>query len=76
MNHRLMGGCQVPIAGYAVLNSGKLFMRGLVGEPDGSKIMRAELTDAAAAAESLGIALAEDLLGQGADRVLARLYQE
>ena len=33
MNARLMGGCQVPIAGFAVLNHDKLFVRGLVGEP-------------------------------------------
>ncbi|MCW8903693.1 hydroxymethylbilane synthase [Sedimenticola sp.] len=75
MNHRLMGGCQVPIAGFAVLNHGKLFMRGLVGEPDGSRIMRAEINGPAVEAEALGIAVAEDLLGQGADQVLKHLYQ-
>ncbi|MCG8428278.1 MAG: hydroxymethylbilane synthase [Chromatiales bacterium] len=77
MNHRLMGGCQVPIAGYAVLNNqGHLFMRGLVGEPDGSHIMRAEMDADADAAEELGVRIAEELLGQGADRVLAHLYQD
>ncbi|WP_275100075.1 hydroxymethylbilane synthase [Sedimenticola hydrogenitrophicus] len=75
MNHRLMGGCQVPIAGFAVLNHDKLFMRGLVGEPDGSCIMRAEISGPAAEAEALGIAVAEDLLGQGADLVLKHLYE-
>jgi hydroxymethylbilane synthase len=75
MNQRLMGGCQVPIAGYAVLNHGKLFMRGLVGEPDGSRIMRSERSAPVAEAEELGAALAEDLLGQGADQVLMHLYQ-
>ncbi|WP_260295717.1 hydroxymethylbilane synthase [Sedimenticola hydrogenitrophicus] len=75
MNHRLMGGCQVPIAGFAVLNHDKLFMRGLVGEPDGSRIMRAEISGPAAEAEALGIAVAEDLLGQGADLVLKHLYE-
>lgn len=75
MNHRLMGGCQVPIAGFAVLNHGKLFMRGLVGEPDGSRIMRAEISGPSSEAEALGIAVAEDLLGQGADQVLKHLYQ-
>ena len=76
MNQRLMGGCQVPIAGYALLNHDRLHMRGLVGEPDGSRIMRAEQSDTAGNAEALGIALAEDLLGQGADQVLKALYQE
>jgi hydroxymethylbilane synthase len=75
MNHRLMGGCQVPIAGFAVLNHDKLFMRGLVGEPDGSRIIRAEISGLAAEAEALGIAVAEDLLGQGADLVLKHLYE-
>ena len=40
MNQRLNGGCQVPIAGYAMLESGHLWLRGLVGEPDGSRIIR------------------------------------
>ncbi len=75
MNNRLMGGCQVPIAGFAILNHDKLFMRGLVGEPDGSRVMRAEISGPASEAESLGIALAEDLLGQGADQVLKHLYE-
>jgi hydroxymethylbilane synthase len=75
MNNRLMGGCQVPIAGHAILNHDKLFMRGLVGEPDGSHIMRSEMTRPAEEAEALGVAMAEDLLGQGADQVLKHLYE-
>ncbi|MES9904528.1 MAG: hydroxymethylbilane synthase [Sedimenticola sp.] len=75
MNRRLMGGCQVPIGGYAILNHDKLYMRGLVGEPDGSHIMRAEMTRPASQAEALGIAMAEELLGQGADQVLKHLYE-
>lgn len=76
MNQRLMGGCQVPIAGHAIINNGILHLRGLVGEPDGSRVMRAEISGPADEAESLGIAVAEDLLGQGADQVLAHLYEE
>ncbi|MCB1762029.1 MAG: hydroxymethylbilane synthase [Gammaproteobacteria bacterium] len=75
MNGRLMGGCQVPIAGYAVLNHNKLYMRGLVGETDGSRIIRAEGSAPAEDAEALGERLAEDLLGQGADQILMHLYQ-
>ena len=75
MNSRLMGGCQVPIAGYAVMNHNKLYMRGLVGEPDGSRIIRSESSAPANEAEALGTRLAEDLLGQGADQVLMHLYQ-
>lgn len=76
MNHRLMGGCQVPIAGYAVLKGDQIHMRGLVGEPDGSEVMRAEMTASIDDPETLGVAMAEDLLKQGADRILAQLYQD
>jgi hydroxymethylbilane synthase len=76
MNDHLMGGCQVPIAGYALLNHNRLYMRGLVGEPDGSRIMRAEASGPAGEPEALGRGLAEDLLGQGADQVLKHLYQD
>jgi hydroxymethylbilane synthase len=75
MNRRLMGGCQVPIGGYAILNHDRIYLRGLVGEPDGSCIIRAELTGPVGETEELGTALAEDLLGQGADQILKRLYQ-
>ncbi len=75
MNSRLMGGCQVPIAGFSVVNHSKIFMRGLVGEPDGSRVIRSESSAPVTGAEALGAALAEDLLGQGADQILMHLYQ-
>jgi hydroxymethylbilane synthase len=74
MNKRLSGGCQVPIAGYALLDNGNIWMRGLVGRPDGTLTLRAEVRGKAEDAESLGIALAEDLLSQGADKILAAIY--
>ena len=74
MNHRLKGGCQVPIGGFAVLEGGRLHLRGLVGEPDGSRIIRAETEGPAAAAERLGIELAEELLDKGAEPILKALY--
>ena len=39
MNTRLQGGCQVPIGGYAIEQDGKVFLRALVGETDGSAII-------------------------------------
>ena len=74
MNTRLAGGCQVPIAGYAILNEDELWLRGLVGKPDGSLILRAEARAKSEDAEKLGIAVAEDLLSQGADKILAEVY--
>ena len=74
MNRRLEGGCQVPIAGYAVLEGDQLFVRGLVGEPDGSLILRNEVRGPADQAEQLGIQLAEALLAQGAGKILESVY--
>ena len=42
-NARLQGGCQVPIAGYAVLDGDNIHLRGLVGWPDGSRIIASEI---------------------------------
>jgi hydroxymethylbilane synthase len=74
MNRRLEGGCQVPIAGYAVLEGDQLFVRGLVGEPDGSHIIREEVRGPADQAEQLGVQLAEALLAQGAGKILESVY--
>jgi hydroxymethylbilane synthase len=73
-NHRLQGGCQVPIAGFAVLTQGQLYLRGRVGSIDGKELLKAELTGAPEQAEILGRQLAETLLTQGADRLLAALH--
>lgn len=75
MNRRLMGGCQVPIAGHAQWDGNGLRLRGLVGEVDGSEIIRAERRERPVNAELLGLAVAEDLLSRGAGRVLRSLYQ-
>ena len=76
MNKRLAGGCQVPIAGYAILDNGNIWLRGLVGRPDGTLTLRAEVRGKAEDAESLGITLAEDLLSQGAKAILAAIYDD
>jgi hydroxymethylbilane synthase len=73
MNTRLNGGCQVPIAGFAQVQGEKIFMRGLVGNPDGSVLYRAERTGEIAQSEALGRIIAEDLLAQGADKILHAL---
>lgn len=75
LNTRLNGGCQVPIAAYALLEDNDiLWLRGLVGAVDGSLIFRAEGRVHRSEGERLGRELAEDLLAQGADKVLAEVY--
>ncbi|NEX22018.1 hydroxymethylbilane synthase [Thiorhodococcus mannitoliphagus] len=73
MNARLQGGCQVPIAGYATLDGDQLHLKGLVGSPDGSRILRAEAEGPRGDAEAIGTRVADDLLGQGADEILRAL---
>lgn len=71
---RVLGGsCQVPLAAHAVLREGRLVLEALVAEPDGSRVLRAGAEGVPEAAETLGAAVANDLLGQGADEILARL---
>ncbi|WP_127959652.1 hydroxymethylbilane synthase [Serratia microhaemolytica] len=74
MNGRLQGGCQVPIGSYAELAGDQLWLRALVGAPDGSRVIRAEQRGDASQAEQIGIALAEQLLAAGADQILQALY--
>jgi hydroxymethylbilane synthase len=75
MNRQLQGGCQVPIACYAVHTETGLWLRGLVGSPDGGQMLRDEIRGAAEDGEAMGVALANRLLAAGADKILAEVYQ-
>ncbi|WP_353227811.1 hydroxymethylbilane synthase [Pseudomonas qingdaonensis] len=76
MNKHLNGGCQVPIACYAVLEGEQLWLRGLVGEPAGGLLLSAEARASRADADALGVRVAEDLLNQGAEDILKAVYGE
>ena len=74
LNKHLNGGCQVPIACYALQEGEQLWLRGLVGRPDGSTLLRAEARSSDP--EQLGISVAEALLAQGAGAILREVYGE
>ena len=77
MNERLEGGCQVPIGGFATLEGElgeQVYLRGLVGQPDGSKIITGEIRGTRDQVEHMGQQLAEELLAKGADKILADVY--
>ncbi|WP_455922967.1 hydroxymethylbilane synthase [Pseudomonas putida] len=76
LNKHLNGGCQVPIACYAVLEGEQVWLRGLVGEPDGGRLLSAQARAPQADAERLGIEVAEALLRQGAEQILKAVYGE
>jgi hydroxymethylbilane synthase len=75
-NAALNGGCQVPIAGYAVLSDQELRLRGLVADPDSDWLVKDGLSGPRDQAEELGRQLAARLLKQGAAPVLARILGE
>lgn len=79
MNASLEGGCQVPVAGFAEVVSGKLHMRGLVGRVNGSKILSANKSATKPTiqeAQALGQSVAIELLKQGAGHILQSVYRE
>ncbi|GJG93458.1 hydroxymethylbilane synthase [Cupriavidus pauculus] len=76
VSRRLGGSCQVPLAAHARWHDATLQLDAFVGMPDGTRNVRAHAmapVDSVQAAEQLGAAVAGDLLGQGADAVLAAL---
>ena len=70
---RLQGSCQVPLAVYAVIENGRLHISALVGTPDGLTVLRSEVEGDPAEVESLSAKVAQDLLEQGADKIIAAL---
>ena len=74
---RLDGGCQVPIAAHAVLEGEGLRLEALVADPLGKAVFRDAVRCAATLeeADAAGRKLAEKLLADGADKILAELYQ-
>jgi hydroxymethylbilane synthase len=72
-NATLAGGCQAPVAGFSQLENDLIELRGLVGWPDGSEIVRGQISGPAQDAETLGRELAEDLLARGARPILVAL---
>ena len=75
MNRALQGGCQVPIGAYALVQGEEVWLRGLVGSPDGARVIRDEIRGPLAEGEALGHTLAQRLLAAGADVILAEVYR-
>jgi hydroxymethylbilane synthase len=70
---RLGGSCQSPIAAYAELDADRITLRGLVAEPDGSRLLRDTASGSAENPAALGRQLAERILAAGAGPLLERL---
>lgn len=70
---RLQGSCQSPIAGYARIEEGRVYLQGVIGSPDGREVYRGVHDGAVADVQAVGTALADRLLNAGARELLARL---
>jgi hydroxymethylbilane synthase len=70
---KLEGGCQVPIGAYARLEDGRLVMDAVVGEVDGSTVLREHLEGDAGDPDALGAAMVERLLARGANEILSAI---
>jgi hydroxymethylbilane synthase len=70
---RLGGSCQSPIAAFAELDADRITLRGLVAEPDGSRLLKDTLSGSAENPAALGRQLAERILAAGAGPLLERL---
>jgi hydroxymethylbilane synthase len=75
LNKNLGGGCHVPIAGYAILDDGQLYLRGRVGDPDGERLLKAAARGSVGDAERIGREVASNLRAQGADSILRAVYK-
>mgnify|MGYP005988487875 CR=1 FL=1 len=75
VNQRLNGGCQAPIACFAILEDETVWLRGLVGSPDGKTMIQSEIYGHKDDAKSLGVQLADDLIARGANTILEAIYQ-
>ncbi|MBF0178208.1 MAG: hydroxymethylbilane synthase [Magnetococcales bacterium] len=69
----LEGGCQVPIGGHARLDGQTLTLEGIVAGVTGSPMIRGRRQGSATDPEALGVALAQELLGRGARKILQEL---
>ena len=73
VSRALGGSCQLPLAAYASVTGATIELRGLVANPDGKSMVKAEVSGPYGSPEELGTRLAGELRAQGADRILAAL---
>jgi hydroxymethylbilane synthase len=68
---RLGGGCQIPVGARAWTEDDQMRLLGVICEVEGKRLYRGEIAGSARDAERLGRELAERLLKDGAEEVLA-----
>ncbi len=66
----LGGGCQVPIGVLAEVVENKIFVKGILSDLTGEKVIRNEISGSTAEAERLGTLLSERILNQGGKEII------
>ncbi|TRO81809.1 hydroxymethylbilane synthase [Trichloromonas acetexigens] len=72
---RLEGGCQVPIGAYGEVKDGQLTLTGVVASVDGARFLKKTVVCKPEDSEKVGISLADDLIIQGAGKILNEVYK-
>ena len=68
------GNCQIPLAGYCILNGDELFLRALIADPEGESILRYEARSASQDSVKLGREAAQWLLKNGGEEILQKVH--
>jgi hydroxymethylbilane synthase len=68
-----MGGCSTPISALAEIVENKLVFRGNILSIDGKEKLSIEEVVSVDNANGIGIVMAEKLLAQGADKIVAAI---
>jgi hydroxymethylbilane synthase len=71
---RLQGGCQVPVAAWAIVDDSQLCLRGMISDIDGFTLLQGERWGLVHAPEQVGTVLAEELLQRGGEAILRDIY--
>jgi hydroxymethylbilane synthase len=67
------GGCQIPLGAHATIRAERLELAAAVASLDGSRSVAGDAASDLGAADALGRSLAVDLLGRGADAIMAEI---
>lgn len=65
------GSCQIPLAAFAQINDGQMYLRAMVATPDGSQSCQSEVHGKAEDFNELGLQVVASLRAQNADAILA-----
>lgn len=62
---KIQAGCSAPVAINATIDNGTVSLRGMVGFPDGTNIMKKTLTAPVESSKDLGVQLAQQMIDEG-----------